>query len=502
MVADRWLALTALSGGGVEVRSAGSEPADQINAVAVEAMAEVGIDIAGESPKLLMSESVRDSDVVITMGCGDTCPIFPGQRTRRQARLGLDEGIRLSAALEFRWHDESVTNRGASMLLVLAAASVVVPVTLILPAQAADSTVQGYIYRDLNNDGVRDVSEPAVPGVVLRSGNRATITDADGHYEFTNVASAIKIRADAGWFRSQCTASYSGPSHGSAYTVLCPDPGSGAGIDQDFSVDNQLLTSMAAPGETSSLGLTPDWVGVGYTGFSTDPVAATTLDPALRLSPGYRMPGAATDCVNYVCRPGETQWVLAQWLNQGTSALSKVRGIISAPVGSLVTQITPYLGHQKSSGQSVTGLSAFDITNSTALGIGSQGWLSQPSARVRVSLRGKLLPGSAYLMAVGYRMNVDAPFSDGNNDGVPDCSADTGQANPGQTCTLATDFSPGSYVAWGAVTHIAHGSDEDAILCPHVPKRCLALGVHDKTKPGDSNDAGAWKVDSVFPPGA
>ena len=72
--------LTALSGGQVEVRSAGSAPADQLNPSAVEAMAEEGIDIATETPKILTTEAVKESDVVITMGCGDTCPIFPGKR--------------------------------------------------------------------------------------------------------------------------------------------------------------------------------------------------------------------------------------------------------------------------------------------------------------------------------------------------------------------------------------------------------------------------------------
>ena len=69
-----------LSGGAVEVRSAGSAPADQVNPSAVEAMAEEGIDITAESPKVLTTDAVRASDVVITMGCGDTCPIFPGKR--------------------------------------------------------------------------------------------------------------------------------------------------------------------------------------------------------------------------------------------------------------------------------------------------------------------------------------------------------------------------------------------------------------------------------------
>ena len=72
--------LTALSGGQVEVRSAGSAPADQVNPSAVTVMAEEGIDLSAETPKILTTEAVKESDVVITMGCGDTCPIFPGKR--------------------------------------------------------------------------------------------------------------------------------------------------------------------------------------------------------------------------------------------------------------------------------------------------------------------------------------------------------------------------------------------------------------------------------------
>ena len=72
--------LRHLAGDRVEVRSAGSMPAEQINPVAVEAMREVGIDIIGEQPKVLTTEAVQASDVVITMGCGDACPFFPGKR--------------------------------------------------------------------------------------------------------------------------------------------------------------------------------------------------------------------------------------------------------------------------------------------------------------------------------------------------------------------------------------------------------------------------------------
>ncbi|MFF3327442.1 arsenate reductase ArsC [Streptomyces sp. NPDC002889] len=77
-MAAAWL--THLAGDRVEVRSAGSAPADQVNPAAVEAMREVGIDIAAEMPKILTVDAVKASDVCITMGCGDTCPVFPGKR--------------------------------------------------------------------------------------------------------------------------------------------------------------------------------------------------------------------------------------------------------------------------------------------------------------------------------------------------------------------------------------------------------------------------------------
>jgi arsenate reductase len=70
--------LTHLAGDRIEVRSAGTEPADQINPVAIAAMAELSIDITAATPKVLTSRAVQSSDVVITMGCGDTCPYFPG----------------------------------------------------------------------------------------------------------------------------------------------------------------------------------------------------------------------------------------------------------------------------------------------------------------------------------------------------------------------------------------------------------------------------------------
>ena len=212
------------------------------------------------------------------------------------------------------------------------------------------------------------------------------------------------------------------------------------------------------------------------------------------------MPGAATDCLRFVCRPGESQWVLVQWLNQGTEPLRKPRAVVRAPLGSEITQVTPYVGHGKGSGQSVVGYRVKDIKSGTTLSKGPNGELSAPSSRIRITLRGQILAGSEYLTSVAFRMTSDAAFSDGNADGIPDCSADTGAANPGQTCSLATDSSPGSYVAYGAIVRTKGAVDADAQPCPKIPRSCAALGVHDKTKPGDSNDSGAWKVDSGFAP--
>ena len=103
----------ARSGGRIHVRSAGSDPADTINPAVIEAMAEIGVDMSEEFPKPLTDEVVRAADVVITMGCGDACPIYPGKRyedwaledpagqdldTVRQIRDDLDGRIRVLVA--------------------------------------------------------------------------------------------------------------------------------------------------------------------------------------------------------------------------------------------------------------------------------------------------------------------------------------------------------------------------------------------------------------------
>ena len=108
-----------LSGGAVEVRSAGSAPAEAVNPSAVEAMAEEGIDIHTEKPKVLTNEAVEASDVVVTMGCGDTCPFYPGKRYEDWAvgdpALASPEGVAaIRADIDARVRNLLTTTLGVS----------------------------------------------------------------------------------------------------------------------------------------------------------------------------------------------------------------------------------------------------------------------------------------------------------------------------------------------------------------------------------------------------
>lgn len=113
--------LRHFAGSAVEVRSAGSEPADQINPVAVEAMAEDGIDITDQHPKIITTDAVQASDVVITMGCGDTCPFYPG---RRYEEWELDDPAGQDLA-----HVRPIRNEIKDRILALLADLAVTPIT-------------------------------------------------------------------------------------------------------------------------------------------------------------------------------------------------------------------------------------------------------------------------------------------------------------------------------------------------------------------------------------
>jgi arsenate reductase (thioredoxin) len=99
--------MRSIAGDGVEVLSGGSAPAEQINPAAVEAMAEVGIDITGQAPRAWSEETISAADVIVTMGCGDTCPVYPGKRyldweLEDPAGKGLDVVRRVRDSIELR----------------------------------------------------------------------------------------------------------------------------------------------------------------------------------------------------------------------------------------------------------------------------------------------------------------------------------------------------------------------------------------------------------------
>jgi arsenate reductase (thioredoxin) len=107
--------LSRLAGDRIEVRSAGTEPADRVNPVAVTAMAEVGIDMKSATPKILTSDQAQTSDIVITMGCGDTCPYFPGV-SYRDWKLADPAGQPLAAVRAIR---DDITARVQALITEL-----------------------------------------------------------------------------------------------------------------------------------------------------------------------------------------------------------------------------------------------------------------------------------------------------------------------------------------------------------------------------------------------
>ena len=107
--------LTHLAGDRIEVRSAGTEPAEQTNPVAVAAMAELGIDITAARPKVLTGDAVQSSDVAITMGCGDTCPYFPGV-SYRDWKLDDPAGQPLDAVRAIR---DEIVDRVQALIIEL-----------------------------------------------------------------------------------------------------------------------------------------------------------------------------------------------------------------------------------------------------------------------------------------------------------------------------------------------------------------------------------------------
>jgi len=168
--------LRHLAGDRVEVRSAGSMPADEINPVAVEAMREEGIDIAAEQPKVLTTEAVQESDVVITMGCGDACPFYPGKRYE-DWKLDDPAGEDIEAVRPIRDEIRSRIEKLVGELLGPVDAHV--PSVLFVCAKnAGKSQMAAALMRQVAGGSVEVHSAGTAPGSSLNALSAASVAEA------------------------------------------------------------------------------------------------------------------------------------------------------------------------------------------------------------------------------------------------------------------------------------------------------------------------------------
>ena len=180
--------LRQLAGDRIEVRSAGSIPAEQINPVAVEAMREAGIDITAERPKVLTTEAVQDSDVVITMGCGDACPFFPGKRYE-DWKLDDPAGQGIDAVRPIR---DEIKERIEALIASLgiepeaSAAEELPSVLFVCKKNGGKSQIAAALMRQQAGDAVRVLSAGTAPGDALNALSKAVVEEVgatmDGEY--------------------------------------------------------------------------------------------------------------------------------------------------------------------------------------------------------------------------------------------------------------------------------------------------------------------------------
>lgn len=173
--------LRHLAGDSIEVRSAGSMPADQINPVAVETMLEEGIDIAAEQPKVLTTEAVQESDVVITMGCGDACPFYPGKRYE-DWKLDDPAGQGIEAVRPIR--DEIRSRIEKLVGELLGPMDEHVPSVLFVCAKnAGKSQMAAALMRQLVGDAVKVHSAGTAPGHLLNALSAASVAEVGASME-------------------------------------------------------------------------------------------------------------------------------------------------------------------------------------------------------------------------------------------------------------------------------------------------------------------------------
>lgn len=328
-------------------------------------------------------------------------------------------------------------------------------------AQAATLDVSGVVFYDRNDNGVRDPGEPGVPGIRVRhgSGTAVTTTDSAGSYRLGRLPASGKVLVETGWLRSQC------PAAGSPEAITCP---AGPGRDNDFTVDNQFIGYPLTGARSASeidVGLLPDWPGPAL----LPPVSGGAV-PANRVDVAARLSWTAGTCAGgarNICRAGDTFRLAAQVYNQGTTALSGIRTVLTVPAGDCLT-----------------GLHLVTAATSPALTAMTAPAYSCATRTVTLALSGTLTPGG------GARIAVDATTRAGP--GTPGCRL--GRVNP-RTCTVAEPQGRGWLFA---VTHIDQRSDPDSTFCLPVPASACPTGVHDKRRAPDEADPVGHNVDAAL----
>ena len=364
-----------------------------------------------------------------------------------------------------------ITERGGrggieALILFLLPAVALMSITASPGEGAATISVSGFVFRDLDNDGVRDPAEPGVPGVrVHRSvgnGTPTTTSNTDGSYTLSGlpVGTSGYLRVESGWIRSQC-----------AKLSCAPGPGP----DNDYQTDNAFIRYplSALTGTTTNLnvGLLPDWPGSS----AAAPAPVDGVVPANEVDVAARLSWLDSTCpggVYLVCRPGDTYSVSSQIHNQGTTPLTGVTLWLRLPPGDRLA--TDDADQDVSLVVASTSPSVTARTVSTLVATNT----------VEVSLVGTLPPGGAAIIRTNARV-VGGPATAGC---VVGAIASTCPRGEPQGAPLTT-----------AVIHIDQSGDPDSFGPDCPPGQDIALcatGIHDKQVEPDQVDPVGHNVDA------
>jgi SdrD B-like domain len=358
-----------------------------------------------------------------------------------------------------------VSTNSAPRSVALAGAGALVLLVGVLgaPAQAASVTVSGWVYRDLDNDGIRDAAEPGVAGIRVHrnsgNGTPTATTDANGHWSLTGItpgASGV-LQVETGWFRSQCSG------------LNCPV---GPGPDNDFLTKNQFiqfpLSALTGSRADLSVGLLPDWPG----STSAAPMPVGGAVPANAVDVAARLSWASSTCSDgtlLICRPGDTYTVTGQIHNQGTRALTGLTARLALPGGDGFA-----------AGQSVVLTDAATSPSVTGVTVGA---FDPATDSVSLTFTGNLVAGGLIRVTAAVLVGATQGTA-GCKRGAPTAACPTGEPQ-GAPLVLA-------------VTHIDQTGDPDSFGpgCSAVDIRLCPTGIHDKQVEPDEVDPVGHNVDS------